>query len=138
VAAACSVLQQAKSNLLALAHRGINICVTSVDHFYDRVVVARVSRSPALTEYAGTVRSLLQGFIADRHDFNPHVTILKLTRENDRTVGSNTVPRRLYSEFRNKYFGDQPVSSIDLCAMSHYIERPEGEFYVTPLHMDLL
>jgi len=138
VVKACSVLQQAKSNLSTLAGNGINIHVTGVNHFYDRVVVACVNRSPALTQYVGAVRTLLDSFIADNHEFNPHLTILKLTRENDRVVGSDRVPRWLYSEFKNRYFGDQPVSAIDLCAMSHYIERPEGEFYVTPLHMDLL
>jgi len=138
VAAACSLLQQAKNDLSTLASHGIGISVSSVNNFYDRVVFANVSQSPALTEYAQTVRTLLDRFIADRHEFNPHLTILKLTRENDRLVGSDRVPRWLYSEFKNKYFGEQPISSVDLCAMSHYIYRPEGEFYVTPLHMDLL
>ena len=138
VAAACSVLQQAKGNLSTLASHGINMRVTGVNHFYDRVLVACVNRSPVLMEYAGAVRSLLGSFLADSYEFKPHVTILKLTRENDRIVGSDKVPRWLYSEFKNKYFGEQPVSTIDLCAMSHHMERPEGEFYITPLHMDLL
>jgi len=121
-----------------LAGHGINIHVAHVDHFYDRVLIACVDRTAALVEYAGAVRYSLADFVADNFDFKPHVTILKLTRENDRLVGSNKVPRWLYSEFKNKDFGRQPVSTIDLCAMSHYIERPEGEFYVTPLHMDVL
>ena len=124
--------------MLTLAGRGINICVAGVNHFNDRVVYACVNQSPALKEYATAVRTLLDSFIADRYKFQPHVTILKLTRENNRVVGSDKVPRWLYSEFRNKYFGKQQVSAIDLCAMSHYIARPEGEFYITPLHMDLL
>jgi len=135
---ACNILQQAKSNLSTLAGRHINIHVTGVDHFYDRVLIAHVARSPALVEYAGAIRTALDKFIADSYDFRPHVTILKLTRENDRVVGSDKVPRWLYSEFKKKNFGTQLVSTIDLCAMSHFIERPEGEFYVTPLHMDVL
>jgi len=138
VAIVCSVLQQAKSNLSTLAGCGISIQVSGVNHFYDRVLVASIKQCPALAEYARAVRTLLNSFIADNYEFNPHVTILKLTRENDRAVGSDKVPRWLYSEFKNKYFGKQPVSTIDLCAMSHHIERPGGEFYVTPLHMDLL
>ena len=136
--AACSILQQAKSKLSALAGSGIDIHVSRVDHFYDRVLIACVDQSPALKDYAGAVRFLLADFVADSFDFKPHLTILKLTRSNDRLVGSNKVPRWLYSEFKNKDFGRQPVSTIDLCAMSHHIERPEGEFYVTPLHMDIL
>ena len=138
VVAACSILQQAKSKLSALAGSGIDIHVSHVDHFYDRVLIACVDQSPALKDYAGAVRFLLADFIADSFDFKPHLTILKLTRSNDRLVGCNKVPRWLYSEFKNKDFGRQPVSTIDLCAMSHHIERPEGEFYVTPLHMDIL
>jgi len=138
VASACNVLQQAKSDLSTLAGRGISMHVTGVNHFYDRVLFASVDQSRALAEYARAVRSLLDSFIADHCDFKPHVTILKLTRENDRVVGSDRVPRWLYANFKNKHFGKQPVSTIDLCAMSHCIERPEGEFYVTPLHMDLL
>jgi len=138
VAAACSVLQRAQSDLSTLAGRGIRMHVTGVNHFYDRVLVACVDQSPALAQYARAVRSMLDSFIADNYEFSPHVTILKLTRENDRAVGSDRVPRWLYAEFKNKYFGEQAVSTIDLCAMSHYIERPKGEFYVTPLHMDLL
>ena len=138
MAAACSALQQAENRLSTLASHGVNILVAGVDHFFDRVLVARVDRSPALEEYARAIQSLLNVFIADNKDFNPHVTILKLTHENDRIVGSKTVPPWLYSEFKNKNFGKQPVSTIDLCAMSHYIERPAGDFYVTPLHMDLM
>jgi len=138
LAMACSVLQQAKSNLSSLAARGIDIHVSRVDHFYDRVLIACVNRSTALAEYARAVRAPLADFVADSHDFKPHVTILKLTRDNDRLVGSDKVPRWLYSEFKNRDFGRQPVSTIDLCAMSHYIARPEGEFYVTPLHMDVV
>jgi len=138
VAAAGSVLEQAKSDLSTLARSGISMHVRGVNHFYDRVLFASVDRSPALMEYASTVRALLDGFVADHCDFKPHVTILKLTRENDRAVGSDRIPWWLYSKFRNKDFGLQPVLTIDLCAMSHYIARPEGQFYVTPLHMDLL
>jgi len=121
-----------------LAGNGVNIHVAHVDHFYDRVLIASVYRTVALVKYAEALRSLLADFVADNFDFKPHVTILKLTRENDRLVGSNKIPRWLYSEFKNKDFGQQPISTIDLCAMSHCIERPWGEFYVTPLHMDLL
>ena len=138
VAAACDVLEQAKSDLLTLARRGINMHVTGVDHFYDRVLFARVDWSPALAEYAAAVRAMLDSFVADHCEFRPHVTMLKLTRENDRTVGCDRVPRWLYSQFNNRDFGLQPVSAIDLCAMSHHISRPDGQFYVTPLHMDLL
>jgi len=138
VAEACRVLQQAKSDLSALAVRGIDIHVARVDHFYDRVLIACVDPSPSLAQYAGAVQTLLADFVADSFDFKPHVTILKLTRENDRLVGKDKVPCWLYSEFKNKDFGRQRVSTIDLCAMSRYIERPEGEFYITPLHMDVL
>jgi len=138
VAEACSILQQAKSDLSTLAGRGISIRVTGVSHFYERVLIACVDQSPALLEYARAIQNLLERFIADSREFNPHVTILKLTRENERDVGSDRVPRWIYAKFKNRDFGKQPVSTIDLCAMSHYIKRPEGKFYVTPLHLDLL
>ena len=121
-----------------MAQRGISFHVCGVDHFFKRVVYGKVDRKANFDEYLAYVRTALTQAgieIRDAYDFVPHVTILKLSLGLGHEIGCNKVPDWMFEEFRSLDFGVESVSSIDLCAMSG--ERV-NDFYVTPLHIDLL
>jgi 2'-5' RNA ligase len=134
---ACQALQENHSTLTEIARRGIFFHVAGVDHFYGRVVYAKVKPNAGLDEFVTRVRGTLTDAgveIREGHDYLPHVTVLKLSM--DRAFKFDRLPPFAYQNFKDMEFGVQRVESIDLCAMTH--ERDEDGFYVSPLHLDVI
>ena len=136
---ACQALQENHSTLTEIARRGIFFHVAGVDHFYGRVVYAKVKPNAGLDEFVTRVRGTLTDAgveIREGHDYLPHVTVLKLSKTMDHTVGVNRLPPFAYRNFKDMEFGVQRIESIDLCAMTH--ERGEDGYYMSPLHLDVI
>nr|XP_015803490.2 A-kinase anchor protein 7 isoform X2 [Nothobranchius furzeri] len=80
-------------------------------------------------------QGLLQG---DGRGFEPHLTIMKLSRASKlRSQGIKRVGPALYSEYTDKFFGNQMVERVDLCSMLKK-KQQDGYYHTeTSLQLDL-
>ncbi|GFO34391.1 A-kinase anchor protein 7 isoform gamma [Plakobranchus ocellatus] len=68
--------------------------------------------------------------VVERHDFLPHVTILKINTMRARKAKVEKINPWLYVNLKDKMFGQQTVDSVHLCKMGY--ERRWDGFYNTP------
>jgi 2'-5' RNA ligase len=124
-----------------LAGQGISFQVSGVDHFYERVVHAKIKRNPDLEQFAARLRQVLSDAgleIADSYDYIPHITLMKLMKTMDSSFGSKKLPPWAYRNFSDVDFGTASISAIDFCSMNSKLDSTACDFYSTPLHVDLL
>uniref|UniRef100_A0A1A8NWQ9 A kinase (PRKA) anchor protein 7 n=1 Tax=Nothobranchius rachovii TaxID=451742 RepID=A0A1A8NWQ9_9TELE len=78
-------------------------------------------------------QGLLQG---DGRGFEPHLTIMKLSRASKlRSQGVKRVGPALYSEYTDKFFGNQMVERVDLCSMLK--KKQQDGYYHTETSLQL-
>ncbi|XP_047243911.1 A-kinase anchor protein 7-like isoform X3 [Girardinichthys multiradiatus] len=78
-------------------------------------------------------QGLLQG---DCRHFEPHLTIMKLSRASKlRFQGIKRVEPGLYSDYTNKFFGNQTVERLDLCSMLK--KKQQDGYYHTETSLQL-
>ncbi|XP_073348992.1 uncharacterized protein [Pagrus major] len=122
---AATVLAQVEPSLAELlGGRDLVLPFSGIGHFRKEVVfvgLAPGQHRHTLDSLAELLRSrfveqgLLQG---DNRGFEPHLTIMKLSRASKlRSQGIKRVDPALYSNYTNKFFGDQTVERLDLCSM---------------------
>lgn len=107
-----------------LGGRDLVLPFSGISHFRKEVVfigLAPGEHRHTLDSLAELLRSrfeeqgLLQG---DCHGFQPHLTIMKLSRASKlRSQGIKRVDPALYSDYTDRFFGDQTVDRVDLCSM---------------------
>ncbi|XP_019947516.2 A-kinase anchor protein 7 isoform X1 [Paralichthys olivaceus] len=131
---ATTVLAQVKLPLAELlGGRDLVLPFSGIGHFRKEVVfvgLAPGQHRHTLDSLAGLLRSrfeeqgLMQG---DSRGFEPHLTIMKLSRASKlRAQGIKRVDPALYSNYNNKFFGDQTVERVDLCSM---LKRKQQDGY---------
>lgn len=133
------ILQQNREELADMARSGINVTISGVGNFFQRVVYGKVNHDEKFTQFVEHVRSLIRESginICDNYDFIPHMTILKVIRPVARQVGSKKVPSWMYEDFAEMEFGSQAIDGIYLCAMKG--EKTAGKFYESPAHINLI
>ncbi|XP_074541448.1 uncharacterized protein akap7 isoform X2 [Halichoeres trimaculatus] len=142
---AASVLAQAEASLVELlGGRDLVLPFSGISHFRKEVVfvgLAPGQHRSTLDKVAELLRShfvergLLQG---DGRGFEPHLTIMKLSRASKlRSQGIKRVDPSLYSDYTNKFFGDQAVERVDLCSMLKK-KQQDGYYHTeTSLQLDL-
>ncbi|KAJ0026968.1 hypothetical protein NQD34_017968, partial [Periophthalmus magnuspinnatus] len=117
---------------------------SGIGHFRKEVVfigLAPGEHRHTLHSLAELLRSrfeeqgLLQG---DCRGFEPHLTIMKLSRASKlKAQGIKRVDPSLYSNYSERFFGDQPVERVDLCSMLKK-KQQDGYYYTeTSLQLDL-
>uniref|UniRef100_UPI0037E93032 A-kinase anchor protein 7-like isoform X2 n=1 Tax=Semicossyphus pulcher TaxID=241346 RepID=UPI0037E93032 len=143
---AASVLAQAEPSLAELlGGRDLVLPFSGISHFRKEVVfvgLAPGQHRHTLDAVAELLRSrfveqgLLQG---DGRGFEPHLTIMKLSRVSKlRSQGIKRVDPALYSNYTNKFFGDQTVERVDLCSMLKK-KQHDGYYHTeTSLQLDLV
>uniref|UniRef100_A0A3B3ZA32 A-kinase anchor protein 7-like phosphoesterase domain-containing protein n=1 Tax=Periophthalmus magnuspinnatus TaxID=409849 RepID=A0A3B3ZA32_9GOBI len=106
---------------------------SGIGHFRKEVVfigLAPGEHRHTLHSLAELLRSrfeeqgLLQG---DCRGFEPHLTIMKLSRAS-KLKGIKRVDPSLYSNYSERFFGDQPVERVDLCSMLKK-KQQDGYYY---------
>ncbi|KAM9356302.1 LOW QUALITY PROTEIN: A-kinase anchor protein 7-like [Pholidichthys leucotaenia] len=134
------------SHLLAwkkmLGGRDMVLPFSRISHFRKEVVFVSLAAGPhrdTLDWLADLLWSrfeeqgLLQG---DCRGFEPHLTIMKLSRASKLSQGIKRMDPALYFDYMNKFFGDQTVEWVDLCSMLKKIQQ-EGYYHTeTTLRLD--
>ncbi|TWW69006.1 A-kinase anchor protein 7 isoform gamma [Takifugu flavidus] len=133
---AASVLAQVEPSLVELlGGRDLVLPFSGISHFRKEVVF--VGLAPGQHRHTlDTVAELLQSHFEEQgllqrgtRGFEPHLTIMKLSRaSNLRSQGVRRVDPALYSNYTNKFFGDQTVERLDLCSMLKK-KQPDGYYY---------
>ncbi|XP_027140027.1 A-kinase anchor protein 7 [Larimichthys crocea] len=143
--AATALAQVEPSVVELLGGRDLVLPFSGIGHFRKEVVfvgLAPGEHRHTLDSLAELLRSrfveqgLLQG---DSRGFEPHLTIMKLSRASKlRSQGIKRVDPALYSNYTNKFFGDQTVERVDLCSMLK--KKQQDGYYHTEssLQLDLV
>ncbi|XP_019729306.1 A-kinase anchor protein 7 [Hippocampus comes] len=142
---AAAALAQVESSLAELLDGAeLVLPFTGVAHFRNDVVFVALGPGPHrrvlrnLAEFLRGCfkeRGLLEG---DTQGFEPHLTIMKLSRAPKlRSQGIKRVDPSLYSNYNDRFFGDQTLERLDLCSM---LKRKQQDGYYhteTSLQLDL-
>lgn len=127
-----------------LSGRALVLPFSGISHFRKEVVFVALApgeHKHTLDSLAELLRcrfeeqGLLQG---DCRGFEPHLTIMKLSRSPKlRSQGIKRVEPSLYSDYTDRFFGDQPVERVDLCSMLKK-KRQDGYYHTeSSLQLDL-
>ncbi|XP_038149176.1 A-kinase anchor protein 7-like isoform X2 [Cyprinodon tularosa] len=133
---AAAVLAQVEPSVAELlGGRDLVLPFSGIRHFRKEVVFVGLNDGEhrhTLDSLAELLRrrfeeqDLLQG---DCRDFEPHLTIMKLSRASKlRFQGIKRVEPDLYSDYKNKFFGNQTVERLDLCSMLKK-KQPDGYYH---------
>ncbi|XP_017264727.1 A-kinase anchor protein 7 isoform X2 [Kryptolebias marmoratus] len=140
---AAAVLAQVEPSVAALLGGwDLVLPFSGISHFRKEVVFVGLDTGlhrHTLDSLAELLRSrfeeqgLLQG---DCRGFEPHLTIMKLSRAPKlRSQGVKRVDPALYSDYTNKFFGNQTVERVDLCSMLKK-KQQDGYYHTeTSLHI---
>ncbi|XP_045916440.1 A-kinase anchor protein 7-like isoform X1 [Micropterus dolomieu] len=142
---AATVLAQVESSLAELlCGRDLVLPFSGIGHFRKEVVfvgLAPGQHRHTLDSLAELLRSRFveQGLQVDSRGFEPHLTIMKLSRASKlRSQSIKRVDPALYSSYTNKFFGDQTVEQVDLCSMLKK-KQQDGYYHTeTSLQLDLV
>ncbi|XP_026196913.1 A-kinase anchor protein 7 isoform X2 [Anabas testudineus] len=140
---AATVLARFEPSLAELlGGRDLMLPFSGISHFRKEVVfvgLAPGQHRHTLDSLAELLRKrfeeqgLLQG---DSRGFEPHLTIMKLSRASKlRSQGIKRMDPALYSNYTNKYFGDQTVERVDLCSMLK--KKQQDGYYYTETSLQL-
>ncbi|XP_016531363.1 A-kinase anchor protein 7 isoform X2 [Poecilia formosa] len=140
---AAAVLAQAEPSVAELlGGRDLVLPFSGIRHFRKEVVFVGLDggeHRPTLDSLAELVRrrfeeqGLLQG---DCRDFEPHLTVMKLSRASKlRFQGIKRVEPGLYSDYTDKFFGNQTVERLDLCSMLK--KKQQDGYYHTETSLQL-
>ncbi|XP_041661231.1 A-kinase anchor protein 7-like isoform X2 [Cheilinus undulatus] len=140
---AASVLTQAELSLAELlGGRDLVLPFSGISHFKKEVVfvdLAPGQHRDTLDSVAELLRCRFveQGLLQeDSRGFVPHLTIMKLSRAPKlRSQGIKSVDPALYSNYTNKFFGDQTVERVDLCSMLK--KKQQSGYYHTETSLQL-
>ncbi|XP_036003499.1 A-kinase anchor protein 7-like [Fundulus heteroclitus] len=140
--AAAALAQVEPSVAELLGGRGLVLPFSGIRHFRKEVVFVGLDGGEhrhTLDSLAELLRrrfeeqGLLQG---DCRDFEPHLTIMKLSRASKlRFQGIKRVEPGLYSDYTNKFFGNQAVERLDLCSMLK--KKQKDGYYHTETSLQL-
>nr|XP_043905114.1 A-kinase anchor protein 7-like isoform X2 [Solea senegalensis] len=140
---AATVLARVEPSLAELlGGRDLVLPFSGIGHFRKEVVFVGLGPGQhrhTLDSLAELLRSrfeeegLLQG---GSRGFEPHLTIMKLSRASKlRSQGIKRVEPALYSNYTDKFFGDQMVERVDLCSMLK--KKQQDGYYHTETSLQL-
>ncbi|XP_039637147.1 A-kinase anchor protein 7-like isoform X2 [Perca fluviatilis] len=140
---AATVLAQVEPSLAELlGGRDLVLPFSGISHFRKEVVFVALTPGQhrhTLDSLAELLRSRFeeQGLLQEgNRGFEPHLTIMKLSRVSKlRSQGIKRVDPALYSNYTNKFFGDQTVERLDLCSMLK--KKQQDGYYHTETSLQL-
>ncbi|KAH9489109.1 hypothetical protein Btru_042219 [Bulinus truncatus] len=116
-------------NILPVNKLGIKGITT----FFDKVLVASVQYSTDFKSFCEIFTTKLKDAgvkVVERHEFKPHMTIMKVNTMRAKKVKVEKINPWLYVNLKKTDFGEQSVDSVHLCKKGY--ERREDGFYKTP------
>ncbi|XP_010789715.1 A-kinase anchor protein 7 isoform gamma-like [Notothenia coriiceps] len=140
---AATVLAEAEPSLAELlGGRDLVLPFSGIGHFRKEVVfvgLAPGQHRHTLDSLAELLQSRFeeQGLLQEgNRGFEPHLTMMKLSRAPKlRSQGMKRVDPALYSNYTNKFFGDQTVERVDLCSMLK--KKQQDGYYHTETSLQL-
>lgn len=121
---ACSALSSSFDALKEeLFTKPLEIGFEGIDNFNNKVIFVKIIKNTIerLAFIAEEVMKSFESFnieIIDKKKFNPHVTILKLSKDPKLwKKGIKHVDSSLYNEFKDEHFGTETVKSLQLLDM---------------------
>ncbi|XP_069463504.1 A-kinase anchoring protein 7 isoform X2 [Ambystoma mexicanum] len=107
-----------------------------VADFRNQVIFAKLAGEDTTENNLIVMRETLQRKFKEKgipvkedKGFTPHLTFLKLSRSPKlRKQGLKKVDLKLYEEFSNHYFGEDSLTSLDLCSMQKK-RQPSGYYH---------
>ncbi|XP_058611347.1 A-kinase anchor protein 7 isoform X2 [Onychostoma macrolepis] len=122
---AASTLSELESPLNALlGGRRLTLPFCGIGHFKQEVAFVQITDGDHLTTLTLMAESIRKAFeeqgivSGDDKAFKPHLTFLKLSRAPKlRKQGVKKLDPALFSEFKDRVFGDECVCRVDLCSM---------------------
>ncbi|RUS84038.1 hypothetical protein EGW08_008216 [Elysia chlorotica] len=109
------------------------LTIKGVTTFQDLIMIADVEYEDDFRHFTEVLKAQLKESgvqVVERHEFHPHVTILKVNTMRARKAKVGKINSWLYVNLKDKLFGKQSVDSVHLCKMGY--ERREDGFYNTP------
>lgn len=109
------------------------LTIKGVKTFNDMIMIADVEYKEDFRQFADVLKAQLNDSgvkVVERHDFHPHVTIMKVNTMRARKAKVGKINSWLYVNLKEKLFGQQSVNSVHLCKMGY--DRREDGFYNTP------
>ncbi|XP_042359473.1 A-kinase anchor protein 7-like isoform X2 [Plectropomus leopardus] len=140
---AATVLAKVELSLAELlGGRDLVLPFSGISHFRKEVVFVGLTPGQhrhTLDSLAELLRSRFeeQGLLQEgNRGFEPHLTIMKLSRASKlRSQGIKRVDPGLFSNYTNKFFGDQTVERVDLCSMLK--KKQQDGYYHTETSLQL-
>ncbi|XP_072297134.1 A-kinase anchor protein 7-like isoform X2 [Eucyclogobius newberryi] len=140
---AATVLAAVEPSLAELlGGRALVLPFSGIGHFRKEVVfigLAPGEHRHTLDSLAELLRSRFeeQGLLeGDCRGFEPHLTIMKLSRSSKlKAQGIKRVDPSLYSDYTERFFGDQAVERVDLCSMLK--KKQQDGYYHTETSLQL-
>eukprot|EP00118_Oscarella_pearsei_P026888 m.310543 g.310543 ORF g.310543 m.310543 type:complete len:1493 (+) comp52446_c0_seq1:108-4586(+) len=127
------IMDSLQFQLVSLFSPEKELHLEGVQHFRDRVIHTLPLDEPVLHQFAGLLMQKLSiASIAtpgNYAQFNPHVTLIKLSRPMCRQYKMTTIERGVYQAFTEKTFGRQKVECIHLCSVTA-LKGDDGPVYV--------
>ncbi|XP_029983858.1 A-kinase anchor protein 7 isoform X2 [Sphaeramia orbicularis] len=125
-----------------LGGRDLVLPFSGIGHFRKEVVFVGLvpgQHRHTLDSLAELLRARFaeQGLLQeDCRGFEPHLTIMKLSRASKlRSQGIKRVDPALYSNYTDRFFGDQTVERVDLCSMLK--KKQKDGYYHTETSLQL-
>ena len=123
---AADILHSCRTSLEPiLQNNTLTLNFSGLDHFGHQVLFVKLCGEEgiaALNSVANIVREMFtkEGIPStDSRDFNPHLTIMKLTRSPKlRKKGIKKIPVESYANWADFSFGEEPVNALHLCSMN--------------------
>ncbi|KAK6176356.1 hypothetical protein SNE40_014656 [Patella caerulea] len=128
---ACDVLKNNQSELCKLKPSE-SLKIIGVDNFYNRTVFAKIKYPRMFLDFVDHLKQCFRNAgieIRDNYGFVPHATILKISKQEARQLGSKFLVSNLYHNYKEGNLGSQYMNSICLCAMGD--QRQEDGFWVS-------
>ena len=123
---AADILHHCRTSLEPILQNStLTLNFSGLDHFRHQVLFVKLCGEEgiaALNSVANVVRETFtkEGIPStDSRDFNPHLTVMKLTRSPKlRKKGIKKIPVESYANWVVFSFGEEPVNALHLCSMN--------------------
>jgi len=113
---------------------GLKLRIRGLDTFGQRVLYAKVEENEQFWRFVGEIRHRVACtssniVVTNKFEFEPHLTVCKVSRPVARLRRSKYLPSVLYAGYEEAHFGDQFVDNLQLCVIEQ-TTRYDG-FYRT-------
>ncbi len=124
IAEMISVVEDLKPTLKNYADQ-LKLVISGLDTFGQRVLYAKVKPQPRedlFWEFVSAVSNRVAAtsdnvIVTNKFEFQPHVTVAKVSRPIARLRRSKYIPSGHYDDFEEMTFGEQTLDNLQLCVI---------------------